>query len=225
MLEGWTIISICRAKQHQSSGGRDTRLIMTLIKMRGHSAGRHMENKEGDDEKSGSFPWRSTAMTQLCTVAVVHSGMEAFSKQEASVYSCHSLPSPSYIFSHSRFSYPLFSLPLSLHSFLFSIISSPSPQRPSLGKDELCCVWKQHLPGWLSQNRFNLISLSLWTGAQHGCHSKRNAPQICTLQIPFTFHHHCKYLYISFSGMRYSHFKCKLFFFSNRLSHKRVIVN
>lgn len=75
-LEGKAIFSVFRAqlreKQHQSSGGRDIKLIMTLGKMRGHSVGRHME--KGDDEKLRWFLWSSTAKTQICTFVVIHSG-------------------------------------------------------------------------------------------------------------------------------------------------------
>ena len=48
------------------------RIITTLKKMRGHSAEAHGER--GEDEKLGSSLWSSAAMTQLCTLAVVHSG-------------------------------------------------------------------------------------------------------------------------------------------------------
>lgn len=39
---------------------------------RAHS--RETQGKKGDNEKLGSFLWSSAAMTQLCTLAAIHSG-------------------------------------------------------------------------------------------------------------------------------------------------------
>lgn len=118
---------------------------------------------------------------ELCTLSVVHSvtwdncghgWRHVHNKRLHFSLSIIDTPAP-----------PLFSP----HSFIFSIICSLSPQRPGSGKDELCCLWKQHLPGWPSESRFTLY-LSLWTGAMHGCHGNRYAASIlcqimCTANV------------------------------------------
>lgn len=118
----------------------------------------HMEK----NEKLGLFLRSSIAMTQICTarfhivvlVTILDMDGGIFKTRGFSLLTSlapHSItPLLSFSAVFPYFSYPIFSLPLSLHSFLFSISSSSPSQRSSSGKDELCCVIKQHLPGWLS---------------------------------------------------------------------------
>lgn len=164
---------------------------MTLGKMRGYNAGRHGER---GDEKLGSFLWSSTAMMHLCTLAVLHGGtcdkhghgwrhflnkmlqLTHFSSTlhhtSSSISLQRSLASPP-----SYFLSPFASTLISLLYYLLSI----SPETKLGGEeeeDELCYAWKQHLPGWLSLNRFMFLSPSLWAGTQRSCHVSQDALSI-----------------------------------------------
>lgn len=129
-----------------------------------------------DDEKLGVVLRSSAAaVTQVCTLAFIYwclshswTWMVAFSKQEASVYSDHLLPTLLHLLSLSP---PPFFLPLSLHPFLLSISSSSSSQRSSLRKKMSYTVYESTFT-WLAKlEQVHLISLSLWL---HSCHANPN---------------------------------------------------
>lgn len=68
------IVFIFRVVQQQSSGKRQAAHNDFGKDERAKSQETRGRKKEGDDEKLGSFLWSGAAMTQACTLAVVHAG-------------------------------------------------------------------------------------------------------------------------------------------------------
>lgn len=175
-----------REQQHQSSGRRDTRLIMTLGEMRVHSVGRHMEKWRWWVIGFISSEWQSRD-TDLHFGFHIRRGLsqlwtrtEALSKQEVSVYS--HLMSSTPLHPLSSLSVPAVLLPsLSLpHFFFFYIISLPRDllfilPEIRLGRKMSYVVLERSIYLVGSARKAHLTPLSPWAQTQHGCH----VPNLC----------------------------------------------
>lgn len=173
-----------REQQHQSSGRRDTRLIMTLGEMRVHSVGRHMEKWRWWVIGFISSEWQSRD-TDLHFGFHIQRGLsqlwtrtEALSRQEVSVYSHLMSSTPLHpLFSLSvpavflpSLSLPHFFSPSVSTASLFPVISSSFSQRSGLAERWVMLCLKGVFT-WLAQpEKAHLTPLSPWAQTQRGCH-------------------------------------------------------